>query len=79
MAVITIDGYKENMRGLNSVLNNKKEKQHMALGKVSKKMNCSLIWKELKGFGVFVSVDLSEISFPRALNHLEEVRFSQSS
>lgn len=26
-----------------------------------------------------MSVDLSEIGFPLALNHLEEVRFSQSS
>lgn len=45
MAVITIDGDKENMRGLNSILNNKKEEQHMVLEKVSKKSSCSLIWK----------------------------------
>lgn len=45
MAVITIDGDNENMGGLNSILNNKKQKQHMAMEKVSKKWSCSLIWK----------------------------------
>lgn len=45
MAVITIDGDNENVRGLNSILNNKKQKQHMAMEKVSKKWSCSLIWK----------------------------------
>lgn len=34
MAVTTTGGDKKNMRGLNTTLNNKKEKKHIALEKI---------------------------------------------
>lgn len=47
MAVTTTGEDKKNMRHLNTILNNKKEKRHITFEKkLRKKSGCNLIWNK---------------------------------